>query len=491
MFYQIQKNWFKVFFVMFLTFTLGACTSFLTGPDVNLVRTGENSNVSNKQEQQSKKSEHERIIASFGGVYHNRKVEIMVAQIVGKLLKAAKIPHVKYSITLLDSPEINAFALPGGYVYVSRGVLALANDESELAAVLAHEISHLTLRHARARSSRVATSRIVDQVITSVLGGDINTDQGASRSRLSLAAFSQSQELASDKQGIKIAVKAGYDATAAARLLGSMGRYAAMNSEQDSGDDFLSTHPSTPDRIQKAIQVARAYVARAYSAPQGELIIGREKYLRAVDGLIYGDSGAQGAIIGKKFVHPNLGFTFSVPKRFSLQNSQAALVAVAGKSEALRFDSANVPKTMDLSLYLRSGWVSGLDTDSIITSKEKGFEVASAQAKTDDWVFIVSVVRFKGEVYRFIFAAKKNSAGFKKAAKDVLRSFREVNGRDIAQIQKNKIQIVKATSSDNIASLLKKMGDIKNSKEIFLVLNNLYDGDLLIKGQQYKIVTAE
>src|SRR5690606_31590272 len=107
--------------------------------------------------------------------------------------------------------------LPGGFVYVTRGILALANDMSELAAVLAHEIAHVALRHARARSNRVRTSEIVDRVVTGILGGVIDPQQTAERTRQSLAAFNQAQELEADREGIKIAARAGYDPHAAAR----------------------------------------------------------------------------------------------------------------------------------------------------------------------------------------------------------------------------------------------------------------------------------
>jgi len=484
------KNLIRFVFALAMVFALSACTSFLMGPDVNVVRTGDNAEQGDVKSNKNTivgQSEHAKIIATYGGIYRNRKIEIMVARIAGKLLSEARIGSSKYTVTLLDSPEINAFALPGGYIYVSRGILALANDESELAAVLAHEISHVILRHARARSNRVQTSEIVDRVITSVLGGDSETDQAVSRSRLSLAAFSQAQELAADKQGVLIAARAGYDPNAAARLLNSMGRFSALDSEQadGGGDDFLSTHPSTPDRIERVANSARAFDGR------GNQYTGRAQYLKAVAGLIYGESGQQGAIIGRKFVHPSLKFTFSVPKRFSLQISPVAVVAVAGENEAVRFDSVQVPKSMLLSDYLLSGWIEGLDEKSIKVEKNNNIEMARGEARNDQWVFIVAVVRFNGEVYRFIFAAKKTSVSFRKAANDILKSFREINAKDVRQIKKNIIRIIVAKNGDSLVNFAKKMDLDKNSQQVFFVLNELYQGDPIIVGRQYKIVKAQ
>ncbi len=498
-FLKDKKYRFKILLALLLSLFLAGCTAFLDGSQVSVSRTGADENQTSNvvpagtdpENYVAGRKEHARIIASFGGVYQNRKIEIMVAQIAGKLLRAADIGNSSYNVTLLDSPEINAFALPGGYIYVTRGILALANDQSELAAVLAHEISHVVLRHARERTNRTKTSEIVDRVITGVLGGDADTDQGASRSRLSLAAFSQSQELAADKQGVLIAARAGFDPFAAGRLLNSMARFAQLDVEgYEEGDDFLSTHPSTPDRIQKTLEIANSFNDSGLFNSDGKLL-DRAKYLKAIDGLSFGQSGSQGAVIGQKFVHRNLKFTFKVPKRYSLQNSKTAVVAVAGESEALRFDSAQVPISMSLVDYLNTGWIVGFDPKSVKELKNNDVEMAMGRAKTQAWEFIIYVIRFNGEVYRFIFAAKKNSAEFIKAAQDVAQSFRRITARDIAQIQNNYIKIITAKAGDDIDALSKKMTGQANSDALFMVLNNLYLRDPIIANQQYKIVRVK
>lgn len=474
---------------------LGGCVRLLGEPDVLVTQTGVTPAQraakavpagTDPEDDVIGRREHPRIVASYGGVYSNRKAEIMVARIAGKLLTVAKQANTNFTVTILDSPDINAFALPGGYIYVTRGILALANDASELAAVLSHEIAHVTLRHARARSSRTRTSEIVDRVITGVLGGDIETDQTAARSRVKLAAFSQSQELSADKEGVMIAGQAGYDPHAAARLLGAMGRFASLTSKQDdNGDDFLSSHPSTPNRIQKAIESARSFGAPGIGTTDSE------GYLSAISGVSFGDSPQQGAIVGQKFIHPKLKFTFTVPKGYSLQNSQSAVVAVAGDGEAVRFDSAEVPETLSLEDYLKSGWIAGLKSETVRSQRYNGVDMAVGEAQTDSWAFNVAAIRFDGEVYRFIFAAKSASSRFAKAADDTLRSFRRAGTKDISQIKESFIRLVTAKPGDTTATLAAKMGRVSAAAELFLVLNNLYAGDPIIPGQKYKIVTTE
>jgi predicted Zn-dependent protease len=471
---------------------LGGCSSFFGDSGVATRQTGAGAASvavpagTDPEDDVVGRREHPRIVASYGGVYSKRSAEVMVARIAGKLLAAADQGNANYTVTILDTPDVNAFALPGGYIYVTRGILALANDTSELAAVLAHEIAHVTLRHARARSNRTRTSQIVDKVITGVLGGNLSTDQTAARAKLSLAAFSQGQELAADKEGVMIAGKAGYDPHAAARFLASMGRFSeAASGNAESGDDFLSSHPSTPDRIQKAIESARAFGAPGIGH------VGRDEYLEAIEGLRFGDSPNQGVIVGQSFIHPTLKFTFTVPKNYQLQNSQSAVVAVAGAGNAVRFDSAEVPESLALEDYLKSGWIAGLKPESIRTRRENKIDIVWGDAATDQWVFKVAVLRFEGKVYRFIFASRDESRAFLSAVDSVLESFRATNGDDLRKVRTSSIALVKAKAGDTTESLAQKMGPLKNGRALFMMLNDLYQGDPIVPGRNYKIVAVK
>jgi predicted Zn-dependent protease len=370
---------------------------------------------------------------------------------------------------------------------VTRGLLALANDTSEIAAVLSHEIAHVTLKHARARINRVRTSQIVDQVVTDVFGGDVETDQTANRSKLSLAAFSQAQELAADRQGILTSGRAGYDPQAAARFLGIMSRFSQFSvGDVDQADDFLSSHPSTPDRIQKAIGIART----SFDNPNlGET--DRDGYLDAVDGLAFGDSPAQGTVIGHRYVNTVLGFTFTVPDRYSLQVSNGAVVGVAGENEAVRFDSAEIPATTGLEDYLKSGWIAGLQPETVRKQSVNGVDMATGVAVTPQWTFRVAVARFKDRVYRFIFAAKFDSPAFDAAASETLRSFRPATQKDAAGASHLVLRLVRAGKLDTADSLARRMAGLTRGTDLFYILNNLYPGDPVVPGQRYKIVAVE
>ena len=428
--------------------------------------------------------EHPRIIATYGGIYSDSAAEIAIAHIVGRLLTAAGQPNTQYTVTILDTADVNAFALPGGYIYVTRGMLALANDSSEIAAVLAHEIAHVVLHHARARSNMQRTDQLVDKVMTGVLG---QTDNAAAeeRSKLSLAAFSQQQELEADKKGIEIAGTAGYDPLAASRFLAAMGRFSKFSTgDATQADDFLSSHPSTPDRIQKAIATAQAEFG---TNPPNER--DRDDYMDAIDAMSFGASPQQGTILGQRYIQPALKFTFTVPDGYRLQNAQSAVVGVAGDSEAVRFDSAEVPESLSLTDYLKSGWIAGLDPASVTEATVNGMDTASGVAKTEQWSFRVSVARFQGQVVRFIFAAKADSDRFDQGADATLKSFRPTTPADVGQIRKVTVKVIVAKAGDSADKLAQRMAALSRGIDLFYILNNLLPGDPVVVGQKYKIIT--
>src|SRR5665213_2588851 len=177
--------------------------------------------------------EHSRIVAAYGGVFHDTKVEQMLVPVVSRIVASSDRPDIPYRITILNSPAINAFALPGGYLYVTRGLLALANDSSEVAAVLAHEMGHISANHAAARQ---ALERQVLTVSNTGDASDPSSQVALAAGQRTLASFSRQQELEADAIGIRTIGKAGYDPYAAARFLTVMATYACLLYTSDAAD---------------------------------------------------------------------------------------------------------------------------------------------------------------------------------------------------------------------------------------------------------------
>lgn len=433
------------------------------------------------------RQQHPKILATYGGEYSDRKLERMVAKVVGKLTYDPQRPGPAYRITILNSPNVNAFALPGGYLYVTRGLLALANDSAELAAVLAHEMGHVTASHGLERQKKEAEEKIATRVVNDVLGGSALARAALVRGKLRMAQFSRNQELEADAIGIKAVAQAGYDPYAAARFLQAMSAYQSFRSvgsaNHDTDLDFLATHPNAPQRIELAKRHASEF------SPPGTGQRGRDEYLAGIDGMLYGDTPEEGYVRGQNFLHPGLGVAFSVPEGFVVDNSAAAVTASGPGDVAVRFDGVSVSRKTPLTRYLTSGWVSGLDPESIRPGTINGNEAASAHAEADGWQFDVTVIRAGDQVYRLLTAAPLASDQLDSVANYVSGSFRLLTDAQKAALRPLRIRIRTVEPGDTIATFASQMVGVDRKLELFQLLNALGPGATLPAGSKVKIVT--
>ncbi len=334
-----------------LTALLAGCSSLPDTGKVSL-RLPESSPATSKMST-AEEREHLRILASYGGLYDDASVQKMVDDTVQRLATASIRPDLKYRVIILNSPAVNAFALPNGRLYVTRGLIALANDQAELASVLAHEMGHVIAHHAQIREEKARQAALIGHVVSDVLSDPQVGALALAKSKLALASFSRAQEFEADAIGIKTSARAGFDPYGAARFLTDMQRNADLKSgtRKDARTvDFLSDHPSTPDRVKKAL-----IDAREFSGP-GIGRRDRNAYLHHLGGMVYGEDPSEGFVRGRRFVHPKLGFTFQAPPGFTLDNTaQAVLGLKDGGDEAMRLDVVSVPAEQSLTQYLELG----------------------------------------------------------------------------------------------------------------------------------------
>jgi predicted Zn-dependent protease len=472
----------------------GCSSSLLTAglPPGSLPEAMRQAEQQQQQQQQARaptSREHQRILAAYNGAYEDPNLEGMLNQIVAKLVAASERPEVHYRVTILNSASINAFALPSGQLYVTRGLIALANDTSELASVLSHEMSHVIAGHAAIREDQARQVALVSRVVQDVLSDPETGALALAKSKIALASFSRAQELEADGIGVGIAARAGYDPYGAARFLTSMGRNAELRSSPGQSHidprapDFLSSHPATPERI----KVAQAS-ARQLNAPgSGER--DRAAYLASIDGVVYGEDPSEGFIRGRRFLHPKLGFTFLAPEGFTLDNTAQAVLGVKESGgQALRLDVVRVPAEQTLAEYLNSGWIENIDPKSVEELIINGLPAATAMAKGDQWVFRLYAVRFGTDVYRFIFAAKRMSAEVDRAFRESVGTFRRMTLAESQAAKPLHIKIVTVASGDTIERLASRMAMPDRAVERFRVLNGLGPNERVNPGDQVKIV---
>ncbi|MGB8819156.1 MAG: M48 family metalloprotease [Rhizobiaceae bacterium] len=433
-------------------------------------------------------AQHPKILATYGGEYPDEKLERMVARVVGRLTFNSNDPGQTYRVTILNSPSVNAFALPGGYVYVTRGLLALANDSAELAAVISHEMAHVTARHGQQRQQLEADAGLAARVVSEVLQDNEAGRQAAIRGKLRLAQFTRNQELEADAIGIKATGAEAFDPYAAGRFLNAMGAYTSYRTAATNDDmslDFLASHPSTPQRVELANRHARLI------GPPGTGDRDRDAYLAGIDGMLFGDSPEEGYVRGTNFLHPVLGITFSVPAGFDTENNKDAVLSAGPGEIAVRFDAVELPGAASLSDYIKSGWVAGLDEASVRPAIVGGNEAVTARAQAEKWQFNITVLRLNGKVFRFLIAAPIGSPTLDSVAASVTQSFRLLTPEERASVKPARLQIVTVKAGETAGALANRMSGVDRKLDLFRILNGLTAGQSVSAGDKVKLVVTE
>jgi predicted Zn-dependent protease len=467
-----------------IALTFAACSSLVPGERDTLLPDLPNATANDSEANRA----HQRILAAYGGGYKDARLEALLNRTVDRLVAASERSDLKYKVTVLNSPNINAFALPSGQLYVTRGLVALANDTSELASVMAHEMAHVIADHASMRQDQAQQATIASRVVSDVLSDPSVGALALAKSKIALASFSRAQELEADGIGVGIATRAGFDPYGAARFLTAMGRNAELRAGVGGSNahaaDLLSTYPATPDRIKNA-----QLNARQFSAPgAGE----RDKanYMAALDGLVYGEDPADGYARGRRFIHPRLGFTFAVPEGFTIDNdAQAVLGVKEGGTQAMRLDTVSVPADQTLASYLTSGWMENVDRASLQDLTVGGFPVATATAKGEEWSYRIYAMRFGRAVYRFIYAAKTMTPAADQAFRSSFESFRRLSVSESEAAKPLRLKVLTVRPGDTVDSLARRqMANLDHPVERFRVINGLGSGEPVKAGEEVKTV---
>ncbi len=431
--------------------------------------------------------EHKKLVSSFGGDYRAPVAERLLNDVMRRVAAATERPDQQYQVTILNSPVVNAFALPNGNLYVTRGLLALANDTSEVAAVMAHEVAHVTLSHAIQRAELERRSEIVSRVVAEVLNDSAAEQQVQARGKITLASFSRAQELEADQIGVRTIAKAGFDPFGAARFLASLGRQSAMRAtllgeKSNQSPNFLSTHPSTPERVAQALSAARQI--RAPGIGEND----RDRYLKSIEGMTFGDDPAEGVVRGNRFMHPQLGFAYAAPANFMLENSASAVLGLApGGAQAMRFDSVKMPDGATLESYIASGWIEGVEVGAVETLNVNGLPAVTAVAKGDEWTFRLAAVQVGQATYRFILAAKNYTPESDRAFRQAIESFHVMANEEAAAVKPLRVGLVVARQGDTVETLATRMATDR-PVERFQLLNGIDRNGPVREGATYKII---
>ncbi len=437
---------------------------------------------------------HPEVIQEFGGVYDDTRVTQYAASVGGRVAKATELPDQAYTFTVLDSPVVNAFALPGGYVYITRGLMALASDEAELAGVLGHELGHVVARHAAQRYSRGLIVGGLAGLLGAVTGSETVGNVVAGIGGLAFVQpFSREQELEADRLGVRYISRSGYDPGAMTSFLAKMrensrleARIAGRNPDEVDARDIMSTHPRTAERVRQAMQLA--------GATAGQGVVDREGFLARIDGLVYGDSPRHGLARGRMFLHPIERYRFEVPDGFALRSLPNAAIATHPAKMLIQFDAAEKPYGGAMTAYIAEQWANELTVEELTPVTVNGMAAATArtqlEARGGMLDLVLAAVQFDARrIYRFVAVAPRDAAGpLPGALRQTLFSLRRLSAAEAAAARPWRLHVVQVRSGETVYGLAQRSPFESLRQERFLVMNGLAAGQPLRAGETVKLV---
>ena len=400
-----------------------------------------------------------------------------------------------YTFTTLNSPVMNAFAVPGGYVYITRQLLGLMNDEAELASVLGHEVGHIAADHSKGRQNRGILSQLGAVLVGVVTGsGDLANLAGQLGQGLFLS-YSRNQEFEADALGIRYITAAGYDPMGAPDMLASLGaattieaRAAGRNDER-SVPSWARTHPLSEDRVRRATQLAQE-TGRA-----GQGARDYDQFLSVIDGLMVDDDPKQGVIDGATFRHPDLRLRFTVPNGYGMQNGTRA-VSIVGQQGQAQFSTGQFNGNLGTYIGQVFQGMLGQQASQVSIPQPRSTTVngipaaySTARVNTQQGAVDLTVFAYQWDsntAYHFVMVTPAGSGIGPFGS--MVQSLSRMSASEAAQIRPRVIDVVTVRSGETVATLASRMAYSDLREERFRVLNDLTAGETLRAGQRVKLV---
>jgi predicted Zn-dependent protease len=434
-------------------------------------------------------------VAAVFGLYHDAKLERYVSEVGNRVLATSHLrrPGVEeqfrntpVTFNILDSPIINAMSLPGGYVYVTRGMLAHLDNEDQLATVLAHEIGHVAARHAarQAWQQQIGQGLLLGGALLGQIAGlpaqDI-LNVGGMAAQMLFLRYSREDELEADKLSVEYTSLAGYDARQVIPFFQALNRI-----EQKEGQglpSFLSTHPNPGDRIQ--------HIRELSSASAEKRITADSRYLNAIDGLVLGEDPRQGFVEGNVFYHPELGFRFPVPRGFKLVNQPGQVVMVENQNRAILGFTSSGEKSLQAAAakFLSQP---GLRVIERGPRRSGGFPafiaVADGQMEKGQVVRVmIYFIEYRGNVYHFIgYTAPQAFSTFRNVFLDTMEGFGEIQDRRILSKEPVRLGLEHVSRSARFRDLIPRSLPADMKPEDVAILNQAELNEEIIPGRILK-----
>jgi len=450
----------------------------------------------NPQDVAEAQRDHAAMVREMGGAETGPRAAYVesVGRRVGAFSGVAS-PGQSLHFTTLNSAVENAFSVPGGYVYVTRQLMALMDDESELAFALGHEVGHVAANHAHIREAYARRNPlgVFGRIVGAVMGPSVMSSMLNTRAKLDTLSFSREQEYQADTLGIRYMIAAGYDPAGSAGMLAALSRNSALQARLQGRSnrqtpEWALTHPLSQNRMQRALEVAQA------SRKMGRGVRNRDEFLREIDGMFFDDDPAQGVIDGVTFTHPDLRIQFSVPPGYLMSNGSTA-VTIAGSAGKAQFGGGQGPGSLDQHILgvfrelTRGQMQLNVPPPQYLTINGMPAALTTARVATRNGVIDASVVAYQWDaqrIYHFVMLTRGGSGVGPFAS--MIGSLRRITPAEAAAIRPRIVDVVTVKPGDTVQSLASRMAYRDFRLERFLALNGLASNSPLTPGQRVKIV---
>lgn len=419
------------------------------------------------QEKQIGKEADKQIQQQYG-VYDNDELRAYVDNIGQEMLAVSHMNRpdtpseydgTDFYFRILDSPVVNAFALPGGYIYVTRGLLAHLDNEAQLSVVLGHEIGHVIARHASQRAFEQQMGQIaliggaIGGELLGLPGGDI-LGIGSQAAQLLFLSYSRDDERESDQLGVEYASMQQYKAAEGAQFFVSLERMSKQSGQ--SIPDWQSTHPDPAERAKSIPELAEQWRAKGYE----QTIDNTDQYMGKLDNMVYGENPREGFTRNSNFYHPDMKFQFPYPEDWQVVN-QRSLVAVLSKDQdavsIMTLDGQSAGAESSVNEFLNQEGITTLRKEKAESNGLSAFR-AEANAQTEDGTqlkFYLYAIEYNGSIYRFLnYTTVEKYGAHASYFNEITSGFRELTDSDILNIQPVRLQAVKASRSGTFQSFL-------------------------------------
>ncbi len=410
-----------------------------------------------------------------------------------KLVAVSHRPNLEWHFTVVDSPVVNAFAIPGGYVYLTRGILAYLGNEAELAGVMGHEVGHVTARHSVRQITRQQLAQLglnVGGALSPTFGQFGNLAQ--SGVSVMFLRFSRDDEREADRLGVEYASRAAYDSRQVSNFFDVLGRLSAAN-DRETIPGWLSTHPDPPERVATTRMLAADWI-RMLGLTDQRMAVNRDSFLRAIDGVVFGNDPRDGFSEGVRFYHPSLQFQIDFPGSWRVDNTHEAVVATdPGQGAQLQLSVAKVPRGTSAAQYVRMLESRGMRPQAAEDVNINGNPavvatyVLPAQNGQSERAAVAGFIEYRNQLFQILGIAG-DLRRFGPQLERSIRSFDRVTEQRILRVQPDRLKIYTAQDRDTITSLANRENNPRVSADDLAVLNRMAVDQPITGGRLVKVV---